>query len=151
MRKTVSLLMIAVCIVVLSAAFVAAQTETQASGSELSVLAVDVPGTGIVFMRLRVAPEGMSLLQLRDLIWQRISDALRPGLERGQPLDGSAVRVVVPEDGDPEIYIGDHFIIAVDKEHAAINGSTQTGLAEVWAANLALALDKWAHINRPML
>jgi len=148
MRKAVSILLLALTVLGLGAAAFA--QEDQAPGVEPKVLAVDVPGTGIIFMRLRVAPPGMTLYEYRDLIWQRIADALRPGLESGQLLDGKAVTIKFPKDGNPQIYIGEHLIVEVDKEHAILNGSTQKGLAEVWAANLALALDRWAYINRPL-
>ena len=145
MKKTVSMmLLVALCVLSLGA-FVSAE-----EGATPQTLAVDVPGTGMIFMRLRVAPEDMSLVELRELIWERLSNALSPGLESGELLTGDAVTVRFPKDADPQIYVGDHLIIEVDKNHATLNQSNQEALAEVWAANLALALDRWAHINRPL-
>lgn len=145
MKRTTSIILVALLIFGVSG-YVMAQDST------LQTLAVDVPGTGMVFMRLRVPHDGLSLLETRELIWERISDALRPGLEEGQLLDGQSVRVVIPEDetDDPQVFIADQLIIEVDEEHAALNNSSRAGLAEVWAANLELALDRWARINQPI-
>lgn len=150
MRKAITVLLIAMCFVGLGAVAMAEEAAQPATEMAPTVLAVDVPGTGIVFMRVRVSVGDMTIYEYRELIWQRLADALRPGLEAGQPLDGSAVRIVVPEKGDPQIYVADHLIVEVDEKHAALNQSTQIALAEVWAANLALALDRWAWINRPL-
>lgn len=150
MRKAITVLLIAMCVVGLGAVVSAQEAAAPASESAPTVLAVDVPGTGIVFMRVRVPVGDMTLYEYRELIWQRLADALRPGLEAGQPLNGEAVRLVIPEEGNPQIFVADHLIVEVDEEHATLNQSTQVALAEVWAANLALALDRWAWINRPL-
>lgn len=149
MRKAIAMLLIAMCFVGLGAVTFAEEAAEPASEST-PMLAVDVPGTGIVFMRIRVPVGDMTVYEYRDLIWQRLSDALRPGLEAGQPLNGEAVRIVIPDEGNPQIYVADHLIVEVDENHASLNQSTQVALAEVWAANLALALDRWAWINRPL-
>lgn len=113
-------------------------------------VAVDVPGTNVVFMRLR-APQGeLDVYAVRDLIWERLAVALAPGIEAGAPLDGRAVSVRVPAVGSPGVYVADQLIVEVDELHAAINQSSPEALAEVWAGNLALALDRWAQINRPL-
>lgn len=145
MRKTTSSLLILLLLLSVTV-FVSAQEQPVVSPP----LAVDVPGTGIIFMRLRVPVGGMSLFEMRDLIWERLTAALRPGLESGEPLDGTAVSIRFPEGKDPQIFVGEHLIVEVDREHALVNQSTQEALAEVWASNLALALDRWAEINRAL-
>lgn len=110
---------------------------------------VDVPGTNMVWMRIRVALPGLTAYEYRDLIHERIADALAPGFAAGEPLTGAAVRVAASEGGAaPAVYIGDVMIVEVDAAHARIHGSTQEGLARRWAAQLAEALDVWAEINR---
>lgn len=143
MKKSISMLLIVLFVLGLGA-FASAQEGAP------QTLAVDVPGTGMVFMRLRVAQGDMSLIQTREVIWQRLAEALSPGLESGQLLNGASVTIRLPKGGNPQIYVADQLIVEVDKEHATLNNSNQAALAEVWAANLSLALDRWAHINRPM-
>lgn len=146
MRKAVSILLVSLCVLGMST-FISANEVAEGAPQ---TLAVDVPGTGMVFMRLRVTQDDMSLIQMRELIWERLAAALSPGLESGQPLNGDAVTVRFPKDARPAIFVDDHLIVEVDAKHAALNESTQEALAEVWAANLSLALDRWAHINRPL-
>lgn len=146
MKKSIYLLLVVIAL--LTTGVIASAQEAAAVSPQ--VLAVDVPGTGMIFMRVRVPHIDMTLVETRELIWQRLADVLSPGLESGELLNGNAVKVRVPKDEDPQILVADQLIFAVDKDHAALNNSSQVALAEVWAANLALALDRWAYINRPL-
>jgi hypothetical protein len=113
-----------------------------------AAIPVDVPGTNIIFMNLRVPIGNLDLYASRELIWERIFQALSPGLEEGNPLNGESVWVDQPKYGNPKIYIDEVMIIEVDSKHASLNRTTAAKLAQLWAKNLALALDKWAEINR---
>lgn len=111
-------------------------------------LPVDVPGTNIVFMNVRVPQPGLDLYQTRAMIWKRLVEAFAAAEAAGETIDGSSVTVVVEEGADPRILVAGHLIVEVDPVHAAINGSTQEDLAGVWAANLRRALDRWAELHR---
>lgn len=111
-------------------------------------LPVDVPGTNIVFMNVRVPEPGLDLYQTRAMIWKRLVEAFAAVEAAGETIDGDLVTVEAEEGADPRILVGGHLIIAVDPFHAAINGSTQEDLAAVWAANLRRALDRWAELHR---
>lgn len=117
------------------------------AAAQVEALPVDVPGTNIVFMSVRAAEPGQTLHEARALIWKRLVEAFAAAEQTGARIDGGSVSVVVPENGDPQILVGGMLVVEVDAIHAAINGTTQEGLARVWAANLARALDRWAEIN----
>ena len=44
----------------------------------------------------------------------------------------------------PAIYVGEKLFFTVDEDHAAYNGTTPMALAERWADNLRLAIQKYA-------
>ncbi|MBO2520601.1 MAG: hypothetical protein LOD85_05920 [Clostridia bacterium] len=110
-------------------------------------LPVDVPGTNVVFMSVRWAPPGQTLYDVRAEIWKRLVEVLAQAERSGVPVSGQSVSVELPEDGDPRILVNGMLIVEVDARHAELNLTTQEGLAQVWAANLARALDRWAEIN----
>lgn len=110
-------------------------------------LPVDVPGTNIVFMNVRVAQPGLTLYETRALIWKRLSEAFAQAEAEGTKIDGRSIEVDLAPSGDPRILVAGRLIVAVDAAHAAINGTTQEALAEIWADRLARALDRWAEIH----
>lgn len=111
-------------------------------------LPVDVPGTNVVFMNVRVAEPGLDLYQTRASIWKRLVEALAAAEARGESLDGRSVSVEAQDGADPRIMVAGQLIVTVDPAHAAINGTSQEELAAVWAANLRRALDRWAELHR---
>lgn len=117
-----------------------------ANEAEPAMLPVDVPGTNIVFMNVRVPEPGVSLFETRALIWKRLVEAFALAEAEGLRINGSLVQVELGE-GDPRILVAGQLVVSVDATHAAINGTTQEGLAAVWAANLARALDRWAEVH----
>lgn len=123
-----------------------ASVVASANQAEPAVLPVDVPGTNIVFMNVRVPQPGLTLYETRALIWKRLVEAFAVAEAEGLRIDGSAVQLELG-DGDPRILVAGQVVVTVDATHAAINGTTQEGLAAVWAANLARALDRWAEIH----
>lgn len=134
-------------LLVLAVSFaLAASFAVSANQAAPEMLPVDVPGTNIVFMNVRVAEPGLTLFETRALIWKRLTEAFALAEAEGLGIDGSSVQVEVGE-GDPRILVAGQLIVSVDATHAAINGTTQEGLASVWAANLARALDRWAQIH----
>jgi len=143
MARKVVLLGVALLLVI--GATVSAAASEAAPGEALPV---DVPGTNIVFMSVRAAAPGQTLHEARAMIWKRLVEAFAVSDQTGARVDGRAVSVVVPETGDPRILVNGMLIVEVDAAHAAINGTTQEGLARVWAANLSRALDRWAEINQ---
>lgn len=108
------------------------------------VLNVDVPGTNVIFMRVRAPQGNLDPYEVRAEIWKRLTEVLN----HDKAINGSSVSVAYPEDGNPRILVKATVIVDVDAVHAAINGSSQEDLAKVWAEKLALALDRWAEINR---
>lgn len=119
----------------------------------VSPVEVELPGTNIVFLRLRAESTEMSVFAHRELIYRRLGDVLQASLQAGVPLTGEDVRVVLPGEIEdvqlkyPAVFVADQLVIEVDPVHAAINRSTQEGLARVWARNLGRALDVWAELN----
>ena len=100
-------------------------------------LPVDVPGTNIVFMNVRVAHPGLTLHETRAIVWKRLVDVFAQAVEDGARIDGRSVEVEAVQGGDPRILVAGQLIVSVDATHAAINGTTQLELAAIWAANLA--------------
>lgn len=114
---------------------------------------VELPGTNVVFLRLRAESTEMSVFAHRELIYRRLADVLQASLQAGVPLTSKDVRVVMPGEMEgaplkyPAVFVADQLIVEVDPVHASINRSTQEGLARVWARNLGQALDIWAELN----
>lgn len=143
MARRIAVLCVATLLVI-GFALSAAAADTGA----VEALPVDVPGTNIVFMRVRAAAPGQTLYEARALIWKRLVEAFALAERTGAAIDGRSVSVVIPETGNPQILVNGMLIVEVDAVHAALNGTTQEGLARVWADNLSRALDRWAEINR---
>lgn len=114
---------------------------------------VELSGTNVVILRLRAESSEMSVFAHRELIYRRLADVMQASARTGVPLTSQDVRVALPGEVEgveykyPAVFVADQLIVEVDPVHAAINQSTQEGLAKVWARNLGRALDIWAELN----
>lgn len=131
---------------VLAVLIVAVAALSVSANEAPEILPVDVPGTNIVFMNVRVAEPGLTLYETRALVWKRLTEAFALAQAEGDTIDGRSVTIEVDGD-DPRILVAGQWIVSVDATHAAVNGTTQEELAAIWAANLARALDRWAEIH----
>lgn len=110
---------------------------------------VDIPGTGVNFFLYRY--EGPIIpYQEINAIWANLSSAFSQWVNEGQDpraLTGDNVQVLIDETGKVEIYIKNQFIVKVDEYHAKLNKATPVQLAEKWAENLRLGVEKFVAIN----
>jgi len=86
-----------------------------------------------VVIRMRAAAGGYSAEERAEIIRERLSMLIDAGLEP------AGVHAAMMR-GFPAVMAGDALVITADAEHARMNGTTQTRLAEVWSENLAGAL-----------
>lgn len=103
--------------------------------------AVDI--AGVVVLRVRVSVDGLDPLAQVSQIRQRWLQVLE---EAKETLSPEMVRIE-ETDGVPVIYVGSVPLITVDENHARLNGTTPNGLAEVWAANLRRAIERYREIH----
>ena len=74
------------------------------------------------------------------IVYERLIDALGYyGRDSGPELVN--IQIV---SNSPAIYIGERLDFTVDEDHAVYNGTSPMALAERWAENLRLAIQKYA-------
>ena len=107
---------------------VAPMTIVQAVGNEVKV-------GDMVVLRIRTTAGGLTPAERAMVIAQRLSDLVNSD----QPLKPEDVHAGMM-DGEAVVMGGETLIITADPEHAAMNGTTPEGLANIWATNIAEAL-----------
>lgn len=103
----------------------------------------DVIFSGVLVMRVRFGLGGLSSLERQHLIYQRLRDAVDT---LGPDLSPDLVQVT-EADGQVFLQLGPHVIATVDEAHARYQQSTPRGLAEVWAANLRRAVERYVALQ----
>ncbi|MFP3902845.1 MAG: hypothetical protein ACLFWB_01260 [Armatimonadota bacterium] len=86
-----------------------------------------------VVLRIRTAAGGFSAADRADIVADRLRDMLLSGLQPSE-IHAGMMR------GQTAVLAGDRLIVTADQEHANLNQTTPTTLAQEWAANLAGAL-----------
>ncbi len=86
-----------------------------------------------VVLRIRTAAGGFSAADRADIVADRLRDMLLSGLQPSE-IHAGMMR------GQTAVLAGDRLIVTADQEHANLNETTPTTLAQEWAANLAGAL-----------
>jgi len=103
----------------------------------------DVVLSGVVVLRVRFGIDDLTPLQRQHRIYQNLRDAVD---KLGDKLSPDLVRVT-EADGEVYLQLGPYVITVVDEAHARYQRSTRQGLAEVWAANLRRAVERYIEIH----
>ena len=95
---------------------------------------------GVTILRVRFPASGYDAQERMMIVYERLIDALGYyGRDSGPELEN--IQVV---SHSPALYIGERIFFTVDEDHAVYNGTSPMALAERWAENLRLAIQKYA-------
>ncbi|OUN01163.1 MAG: hypothetical protein BAA04_13235 [Firmicutes bacterium ZCTH02-B6] len=103
----------------------------------------DVVFSGVVVMRMRFGIDGLTPLERQHRIYQNLRNAVD---SLGENLSPDLVQVT-EANGEVYLQLGPYVITVVDEAHARYQQSTRQGLAEVWAANLRRAVERYISIH----
>jgi hypothetical protein len=95
---------------------------------------------GVTVLRVRFPASGYDAEERMMIAYERLIDALG---YYGRDSSPELVNIQLVSNS-PAIYVGEKLFFTVDEDHAAYNGTTPMALAERWADNLRLAIQKYA-------
>ncbi|MBO8142675.1 MAG: hypothetical protein H0Z37_10970 [Firmicutes bacterium] len=98
---------------------------------------------GVVVARIRFGLGGLTPLERQHLVYQRLREAIE---SYDESLSPDLVHVT-ESGGQVFVNLGSYVILTADEAHARYHQSIPRGLAEVWAANLRRAVERYVHIN----
>ncbi|MGI6037284.1 MAG: hypothetical protein ACOYD6_03545 [Limnochordia bacterium] len=127
MKKSVVIGLVLVCLIMALTVTVMAQED------------YPVELAGVTILRVRFPASGFDASERMHIAYERLIDALG---YYDLNLEPELVNIRI-QSNSPAIFIGDKLFFTVDEDHAVYNGAAPMVLAEKWAANLRLAIEKY--------